>query len=101
MSVPVTSVRHEVRGELDAFEVEAERLCQGAHHERLRGPRQPRDQAVTADQNRDQQFLDDGVLAHDDAAQPSADRGHGVAEPRDQSVGVDFRDRVDRFRHFG
>ena len=55
-------------------------LRQGAHHERLGGPRQSGDQAVAADERGDQQLLDDRLLADDDAAKRFPDGRHGGVE---------------------
>jgi hypothetical protein len=56
---------HEVRGELDAAELEVERLGQRLHEEGLGEPRHAHEQGVAVGEERDEQLLDDFVLAHD------------------------------------
>jgi hypothetical protein len=59
---------HQIRRELNALEDEAQRLRDGAHHQRLRGARQPGDQAMAADKKRDQDLVEHVLLPHDDLA---------------------------------
>src|SRR5207247_7830964 len=65
--------RHQVGGELDAAEVEREALGQRRDHERLRQTGDAFEDAVTAAEKRDQQLLNDLVLADDNAAQLGLD----------------------------
>ena len=74
--------RHQVRRELDALEREPERARERAHEQRLRGARHAGDQAVAADEQRQQQVLDDLVLADDDLA----DLGANLLERRVESL---------------
>ncbi len=59
---------HQVRRELDALEVQAERLRDGAHHQRLRRAGQAGDQAMAADEQRDENLVEHFLLADDDLA---------------------------------
>ena len=70
--------RHQVRRELDALERQAERVRERAHQQRLRRARHAGDQAMSADQQRQQQMIDDVVLADDDLAHLRADRAAGA-----------------------
>jgi hypothetical protein len=60
--------RHQVGRKLDALEGQPERLGQGPDEQRLRRAGHARDQAVPADQQRDEQVFDDIRLADDDLA---------------------------------
>ena len=60
--------RHQVRRELDALEFQAERLRDGADHQRLRGAGKPRDQAMAADEERDENLIEHFLLADDHLA---------------------------------
>ena len=60
--------RHQVGRELDALEDQAERLRDGADHQRLRRAGQAGDQAVAADEERDQDLVEHFVLPDDDLA---------------------------------
>ena len=59
---------HQVGRELDAAELQPERRGDGAHHQRLRRAGQAGDQAMPADEQRDQDLLQDLVLPDDDLA---------------------------------
>ena len=59
---------HQVGGELDPVEGQVEGVGQGADHQRLGQAGHADQQAVPAREDRDQQFLEDGVLADDDLA---------------------------------
>ena len=59
---------HQVRGELDAPELQTQRLRDGADHQRLGGPGQAGDQAMAADKQSDEDLLEHFVLADDDLA---------------------------------
>ncbi len=61
--------RHEVRGELDALEVQVQDVGERLDEERLRQPRHAGDQAVAAGEQRDEHLLDDLVLPDDDLAE--------------------------------
>ena len=61
--------RHQIGRELDALEVEIEDLGERLDQQRLGQPRHAGDQAVAAGEQRDQDLLDDLVLADDDLAQ--------------------------------
>jgi hypothetical protein len=70
---------HQVRRELDALEFEAQRLRDGADHQRLRGAGQAGDQAVAADEERGEDLVDDLLLADDDLANLAENAvAHGV-----------------------
>ena len=58
--------RHQVRRELDALELQAERLRDGAHHQRLRGAGKTGDQAMAADEERGENLIEHLLLADDD-----------------------------------
>ena len=57
--------RHQVGRELDAAELQVQRLRQRAHQQRLAEARHAFEQAVAAGEQADQQLLDDVVLADD------------------------------------
>ena len=59
---------HQVGGELDAVEVEVDRLGQGAHQQRLAQPGNAFEQGMTADEQAGQDSVDDLVVADDDLA---------------------------------
>ncbi len=59
---------HQVRGELDAPELQRQRLAQRAHQQGLAEPGHAFEQAVAAGQQPDQQLLDHVVLADDGLA---------------------------------
>ncbi len=59
-------------------------LRQRAHQQRLGRARQAGDQAMAADEQRDQQLLDDFVLADDELAHLGADLPEGRLETLDQ-----------------
>ena len=61
--------RHQVRRELDAVELEMHRLRERLDQQRLRQPGHAAQQAVAAGEERDQDLLDDRLLADDRAAQ--------------------------------
>ena len=62
---------HQVRRELDALEDQAERLREGADHQRLGRAGQAGDQAVAADEQRDQDLVEHLLLADDDLREPA------------------------------
>ena len=59
---------HQVRRELDALELEAQRLRDGADHQRLRRAGQAGDQAMAADEQRDQNLIQHFLLSDDHLA---------------------------------
>ena len=91
-SVPVMSRRHQVGRELDAAEAEAERVGQGADHERLGQARHADEQAVAAGEDGDEQLFEDALLADDGLAHLLADAAIAVVEPLDGGqVALDAR----------
>ncbi len=60
--------RHQVGRELDTLEAEIENLRQRLDQQRFREPRDARDQAVAAAEQRHQHFIDDVILPDDDLA---------------------------------
>ena len=87
--------RHQIRGELDAPELQTQRLGDGAHQQRLRGSRKTGDQAVAADEQRDQHLFEHFFLADDDAPDLLDDVALGLLEADDALF--QFR-RVERDR---
>ena len=71
---------HEVGGELDAAELQRQGVGQGADHQRLGQPRHADQQAMPACEHRRQQFLDDLLLADDDAGQLFGDEAGGLVQ---------------------
>ena len=69
--------RHQVGRELDAVELERQRIGQRADHQRLGQPRHADQQAVPAGEQGDQQLLDHLLLADDDLAQLVGDAAIG------------------------
>ena len=61
--------RHQVRRELDAVELQVDRLRERLDQQRLRQPGHAAQQAVAAGEERDEDFLDDRLLADDRAAE--------------------------------
>ncbi len=61
--------RHQVGRELDALELEMENLRDGFHEQRLGQAGRAGDQAMAAGEQRDQDLLDDFLLADDDLGQ--------------------------------
>ena len=59
---------HEVGRELDAPELEAERVGDGAHHQCFRGARHAGHQAMAADEEGDEHLVEHFLLADDDLA---------------------------------
>ena len=59
---------HQVGRELDAPEGQAQRFGDGAHHQRLGGAGQAGDEAMAADKQRDEDLVEDLILADDDLA---------------------------------
>ncbi len=57
--------RHQVRGELDAAEIELHRVGDGADQQRLGEPRHAHEQGVPARQHRQQHLFDHLLLADD------------------------------------
>ena len=64
---------HQVGGELDAVEVEIDRLGQGSHQQRLAQPGNAFEQRMTADEQAGQDAVDDLVVADDHLADLSLD----------------------------
>ena len=64
---------HQVRGELDALEADAEHFGERFDEERLRQPRHTDEQAMAPREKADEQQSDDFVLADDDPAQFAGD----------------------------
>ena len=60
--------RHQVGRELDAAKLQAQRIRNGAHHQRFRGAGHAGQQHVTADEQRDQHLVHHLVLADDHLA---------------------------------
>ena len=58
--------RNEIRGELDALELAADRLGEGLHRHRLGQPGHPLDKEVAAGEQCHDHALEQGVLADDD-----------------------------------
>ncbi len=71
---------HQVGRELDAVEVEVDRLGQGADEERLAQPGHAFQQGMTADEQAGQDAVDDLVVADDDLADLSLDALVGRAK---------------------
>ena len=71
---------HQVGRELDAVEVEVERLGQGADQQGLAQARHAFQQAMPADEQAGQDAVDDVVVADDDPADLLVDRGVAVDE---------------------
>ena len=71
---PMISRRHQVRGELDAPEVETDRLREAVREQCLGGPRRSFEQNVSASEERHQHQLDAGVLADDRLGNLVSDR---------------------------
>ena len=78
--------RHQVGRELDAVEIEPQRLAQRAHEQRLAEPRHAFEHAVAAGEQPDQELLDDLVLANHRAR----DRGFELSQPVDVLLDVAF-----------
>ena len=75
MSVPVMSRGHEVGRELDAGELEVERLRHRVDEQGLGQSGHAHQQAVAAGEEADEDLLDDVVLADDDLAELSENPG--------------------------
>ena len=69
--------RHQVGRELDALEAQVEDLRQRLDQQRLGQPGHAGEQAVAAGEERDQDLIDDLVLADDDLAQLAAGCARG------------------------
>jgi hypothetical protein len=95
MSVPVTSVGIRSGVNWMRLNLTAQRARHRAHQQRLGGAGQAGDEAVAADQQRDQQLLHDLVLADDQLAHFAADGSEGGAEPVDQLAGIGSVDSRD------
>ncbi len=65
---------HQVGGELDARELEVERLGERAHQQRFAEAGHALEQAVAADEQAGENAVDDVVVADDDPANLLADR---------------------------
>ena len=66
--------RHQVRRELDAAEVQRQRLAERAHEQRLAEAGHAFEQAVAAGEQADEELLDHLVLADDDLGDRRAQR---------------------------
>ena len=75
--------RHQVGRELDAVELQRQRIGQRADHQRLGQARHADQQAVAAGEDRDQQLLDHVALADDDLGELVGDAAVGLVEPLD------------------
>ena len=60
--------RHQVRRELNAFEIQMQHLGDGRDQQRLRQTRDAGDDGVAAGQHRDHHLIDDFLLSDDDLA---------------------------------
>ena len=80
--------RHQVGGELDAAEVELERLAERAHQQGLAEAGHAFEQAMPAGEQADEQLLDDVFLADDGLR----DRGLEGAEARQARLDLRFGD---------
>ena len=87
--------RHQVRRELDAVELQVEHLRQRPDEQRLRQPGHADDQAVAADEQRQQHLIDDVLLPDDELAELGLD----AACARRSSVGQ--RDVLGRIHRHG
>src|SRR5579864_1091191 len=74
---------HQVRGELNALEQQAQRLRERAHQQRLGGARQPGDQAVAAHEKPDHDLLEDFFLADNHTPNLADNLRFHFTEPRD------------------
>ena len=79
--------RHQVRRELDALEAQVEDLGERADQQRLGQAGHAGQQAVAAGEERDQQLLDDVVLADDHLAQLLADAAAAFDDTGDDFLG--------------
>ena len=75
--------RHQVRGELDAFEVQAQDLARVRTSRVFAVPGKPGDQAMPAYEKSDHDLVDHFFLAHDDAVNLGHDLFADFLEPRD------------------
>ena len=85
---------HQIRGELNPFEMQIENLSQSAHHQSLSQTRQTNHQAVTASRNRNQQLLGDLLLTNNDFTEFTQNRGTDIthcANSLNIKVGNTFR----------
>ena len=73
--------RHQVGRELDALEAEIQDLGERLDQQRLRQSRHAGDQAVAAREQRDQDLIDDLVLADDHLAQLGENPLRGLQRP--------------------
>src|SRR5262249_10998418 len=89
--------RHQIRSELDALEFEIENVGQRLDQQRLREPRDARDEYVAAGEQRDQHLLDDVVLADDDFAQ----FGENAFAAARESIGADGNRSYRRIHVYG
>ena len=71
---------HEIGRELDPLEVAADRLREGLHAERLREPGNALDEQVAAREKRDEDPLEEMVLADDDLLDLEEKPGHVAGE---------------------
>ena len=87
--------RHQVGRELDAVELERQRIGQRADHQRLRQAGHADEQAMAAGEERDEQLLDHLVLADDAFADFVGDAAVGFAEALDglRSCGFGHEER--------
>ena len=80
--------RHEIGRELDAAELQAERLRDGADKQRLRRSGKAGDQAMAADEQRDQNLIEHFLLADDDPADLLDDFRLGLLEANECAASV-------------
>ena len=71
---------HEVRGELDALELEAEDFSERRDEEGLGQPWNAGDEAVALAEDRDEHFFDNVLLAYDDLSGLLADVAQGLLD---------------------
>jgi hypothetical protein len=81
---------HQVGRELDALERQAERRRQGFHQQSLGRAGHAGDQAVTADEQGQQQVIDHVLLADDDATDLRTNRTDAIVKGLHQRGGVLF-----------
>ena len=93
MSVPVMSEGIKIGGELNAAELQAERLGDGSNKQCFRGSGKTGDQAVAADEQRDQNLFEHFFLTDDHTPDLLDDVALGLLEAHDALL--QFR-RVER-----
>jgi hypothetical protein len=88
--------RHEVRRELDALEARRKHTGEGADEERLGEPGHADQDGVPPREERDQEFLHDRVLPHDDLGEFAGDAVARIPEERGlRRIGGRGRSRLD------